>query len=143
MIIIIDSNIIIAAIIKDATTRKIITDLCPDIYFPEAMVKEIKKYKEIIKKKVGLNEEEFGEVLERLFKYIRIIPNETLMNHKEEAKEIMESIDVADSLLIAAALSFKTAIIWSNDLHLKQQTRSWPSMSRAQDRSMVYLQLED
>ncbi len=123
MIIILDSNVIIAALIKDSITRKIIIDLHPHIYFPEEMSKEIKKYKDIIKKKAKINEQQFLEAYQKLFKYIKTVPNDDILKYKEKAQRIMQEIDPKDHLLIAASFCFPDSVIWSNDPHLKMQTK--------------------
>ena len=122
MPIIIDSNIIIAALIKDSTTRKLIIDLYPDVYFQEEMLKEINKHKNIIKKKARIDEQEFGDIFHNLFRYIKILPNEKIIENKEKAMGIMQGIDPEDYLLLAAAFCFDNAVIWSDDPHLKKQT---------------------
>ncbi|MBS3068486.1 PIN domain-containing protein [Candidatus Micrarchaeota archaeon] len=123
MIIIIDSNVTIAALIKDSITRKIIVDLYPHAYYPEAMASEIEKYKGTIREKANITEHEFYGAYQKLFKYIKIIPDEEIIKHKNEAKRMMKDIDSADHLLLAAAFYFKDVCIWSNDPHLKQQNK--------------------
>lgn len=123
MKIIVDSNIIIAALIRDSITRKLIIDLSPDLYFPKAMLDEIKKYKSMIMEKTGLSEDSYILLFEKLFKYIRIVPDEHLVANKLPAQKIMGEIDPKDSLLIACAFSFEESVIWSNDPHLKKQKK--------------------
>lgn len=121
MAIIIDSNIVIAAIISNSLNRKIILYLYPDIYFPQAMLEEIEKYKEIIKKKANMDEQKYRETFEKIFKYVKIISNEEIIKYKLKAEKIMEKIDPKDHLLIAASFALGNCTIWSNDPHLKEQ----------------------
>ncbi len=68
-----------------------------------------------------MNLEEYTQVMAILFKYVKIIPSEEINKHLKEARNIMEKIDAEDVVFIAAALSFNSAWIWSNDKHFDRQ----------------------
>ena len=121
MIIITDVNIILSALIKNSSIRKIITTFEQDFCFPEISLHKIRKYKELILEKSGLSEEEFQVLFNKLFTFIRIIPNEELKQYWDEARTIMEHIDPEDVTCIAAALSQGDALIWSEDKHFDHQ----------------------
>lgn len=59
MKLIIDSNVLISALIKDSTTRKILTKFGLIFYYPEISLGEIEKYKSLILEKSNLTEEEY------------------------------------------------------------------------------------
>ena len=124
MKIVIDSNILFAALIKESTTRWIILFLEADFYFPEPLFEEVKKYKKLIEEKSGLNEAEFSQNLKKILEYVSIIPTEDLQKYLEEATKIMEKIDPKDSVVLAAALSVKDCIIWSSDKDLTGQVKA-------------------
>lgn len=121
MKIIVDVNIILSALIRDSTTRKIIIRSGQDFCFPEISLHKIRKYKELILEKSGLNEKEFQVILTTLFHFIRVIPTEELMPYFGEAKRIMEPIDPEDTPFIALALSQEDSVIWSDDKHFDKQ----------------------
>ncbi len=123
MIIIIDVNVFLSALIKDSTTREIILTYEQEFCFPEKSLQKIRKYKPLIQKKSGLSDLDFLKLFHSLLKVIRIIPNEKLLDYWDEAKEIMEHIDPEDVVFIAAALSQDDAIIWSNDSHFEKQNK--------------------
>ena len=79
MIIIIDVNILLSALIKNSTTREIIIKSGQDFRFPEISLHKIRKYKDLILEKSGLSESEFLIIFNNLFKFIRIIPTEELL----------------------------------------------------------------
>ncbi len=58
-----------------------------------------------------------------LLKFIRIIPDEELLEYWDESKQIMEHIDPEDVTFIAAALSQENAVIWSDDRHFEKQDK--------------------
>ena len=121
MIIVIDVNVLLSALIKDSTTREIIVKSGQDFYFPELSLNKIRKYKELILKKSGLSELEFLVILHNLLRFVRIIPIEEILKNRDKAKEIMEYIDPEDVIFIAAALNYNDAIIWSDDKHFDKQ----------------------
>ena len=123
MIIIIDVNVFLSALIKDSTTRELILTSGQEFYFPERSLQKIRKYKQLIQQKSELSDLDFLKLFHSLLKFLRIIPDEELLSKWEEAMEIMEHIDPEDVTFIAAALSQDDAIIWSNDQHFQKQDR--------------------
>jgi len=123
MIIILDSNIFISALIKDSTTRKLITKSKEPLVIPEYFFQEVRKHEKDILSKSGLKEEDYHRLLYKLLQYILIIPNEIISPFKKEALEIVKDIDIDDALFVACALAFPNSIIWSDDKKLKEQNK--------------------
>ncbi|MEK6856064.1 MAG: PIN domain-containing protein [Nanoarchaeota archaeon] len=117
----IDSNILISAIIKEGKIREIITNFKLNLILPEFGLNEIYNHKDELMKKSSLDNYEFDVLILRLMKYIRLIPNELLIQYKNKAEEIMKDIDLDDKIFIAVALAFNCPI-WSDDKHFKKQT---------------------
>ena len=120
MILIIDVNPFLAALIRDSTCRRIMVNTNWELCFPEVALHKIRKYKGYILKKSGLSELEYLVILHTLLQCVRIIPTEEIMPYWSEAKKIMEHIDPEDVTFIAAALSQK-APIWSDDRDFERQ----------------------
>ena len=72
MKIIIDTNIIISALIKDNLTRKLILNRKFEFLTPSFTLSEINKHKEEICKKAKINSKQFYILLEKLFHYVPI-----------------------------------------------------------------------
>ena len=123
MKIILDVNVILSALIRDSTTKKIILNSQFEFHFPEPSLEKIRKYKGYILEKSGLSEEEFKDLMAILFKYIRIVPTEEIEKNWQEAKKIMENIDPEDVVFIATALSINDSVIWSDDRHFEKQDK--------------------
>ena len=121
MNIIIDVNIILSALLKDSTSRKIILQASAKFYFPEDSLQKIRKYQEYILEKSQLGQEDFHFLLAGLFQPIHILTHEQIMENWEEAKNIMEKIDEEDVIFIAAAIYIKDSFIWSEDKHFEKQ----------------------
>ena len=123
MKVILDVNVILSALIRDSTTRKIILNSDFDFYFPESSLHKIRKYKDYILEKSGLTEEEYGKLMATLFKYIRLVPTEEIEKNWNKAKKIMGHIDEEDVVFIATALSISDSVIWSDDGHFEKQDK--------------------
>ncbi len=122
MKLILDTNIIISALIRDSITRRLIISMNIPLYYPEAGLREIFSHKKLILQKSGLNEKNFNIIMNRLFNYINIIPDKRMEKHIGKAKKIMKPIDSKDAIFLAAALSYEDAIIWSDDKDFEKQT---------------------
>src|SRR3989338_593398 len=123
MNIIIDVNVFLSALIRDSTTRELILTYDQEFYFPEKSLQKIRKYRKYVQKKSGLSDLDFLKLFYTLLKFIKIIPNEELLDHWDEAKRVMEHIDPEDVTFIAAALSQEDAVIWSDDRHFEKQDK--------------------
>lgn len=123
MHIVLDTNILFSALIKDSTTRKLILEYDGIFLFPEYIFEEAEKHKEEILRKSEMDTDDFNELLALILKKVTIIPYEVLEPYRQEAYNIIKDIDVNDTLFIACALAYKESIIWSNDSQLKKQSR--------------------
>ncbi len=123
MKLIVDTNRIIAALIKDSISRKIL--LFDKLEFATINIakEEIEKYKQYIKEKSHLTDEQLENLLFSLFNKIQIIDDNIIQNNMEKAKQIMDEIDTNDAPFIAAALCIENNGIWSDDRHFEQQDK--------------------
>ena len=120
MKIVIDSNVLFSALIKDALTRRLILEYEDEFLFPQYIFEEMQKHKKRLLKKSKMNEEEFSELLDIILRKVIIIPTEHLKTKEKEAKDLAQDIDPDDALFFATALTHN-AIIWSDDKALKKQ----------------------
>lgn len=123
MKIIIDSNVLLSALIRDSTTRKILVNSNWQFYYPEMSFHEIRKYKELVINKSGMTEEEYSTLLSKLLEYINLIPDEKIIENLNQAKNIMLKIDPDDVAFISACLSVKESVIWSDDSDFEKQDK--------------------
>lgn len=115
---IVDANIVISALIsEEGKTRDLIFLTKFSLFAPEFLSKEIEKYRELIIKKSGLNEESFEVAKSLIFSKINLIPSSEFEKFLPKAKEICP--DESDEEYFALALS-KNLPLWSNDKKLKQ-----------------------
>ncbi|MFH1751834.1 MAG: PIN domain-containing protein [archaeon] len=130
MKLIVDTNRIIAALIKDSYCRRIILSEKIELFTLGFGVSEVKKYTNYILKKTKLQETEFNELMNTLLAKMTVF-EETDISKKNyfKAKEIMEKIDENDVPFIALALEIENDGIWSDDKHFTEQkkVKVWPT----------------
>ena len=121
MKIIVDTNCIVSALIKDALSRKIINDVPADFITIQLTGQELQKYEQEILTKSGVTKGELNILLNHLMRRISVVDDEVVQSRMEDAKKIMDHIDPGDTPFIAAALATNAAI-WSDDKHFEKQT---------------------
>jgi predicted nucleic acid-binding protein len=127
MKLVLDSNILFSAILKNSTTRNILVSEEFELFLSEYALLEIDNHRQFLLDKTKLSESAFTTTLNMLLERTKIIADETLVPYLERAGEIMKGIDLDDAPFIALALSFPNDGIWSNDKDLRRQTtiRAW------------------
>ena len=120
MNLIVDTNIIISALLKNGISRKLIVDAPFNLLLPEYALKEIKKYEKYILKKSKISKEELNFLIRTLLKYFKIVPINFPREIINYSKKIMDCIDKKDSIFIATAL-FYNSNLWSDDKHFQMQ----------------------
>lgn len=119
MKIVIDTNKVIAALIKDGIARKIISSVNFKFITPDHTISEILKHRDEIREKANINHEEFGILLSLIFEKIEVISEEYYKDFIEESKKLISDID--DVPFIALCLATNSSGIWSDDKHFQEQ----------------------
>ncbi|MDO8428350.1 MAG: PIN domain-containing protein [Candidatus Diapherotrites archaeon] len=120
MYIVIDTNIVIAALIKDSKAREVLMNENFDFISPDFVLDEIHKYESYIREKSDLSKEAFETLMTLLFENIKLIPEEEYASSKERAKEIMAE-DIKDVPFVAVYFALNCDGIWTNDLDYKNK----------------------
>ena len=123
MNIIIDSNVLFSALIKNSWTRTTILNYNGFFLFPDFIFDEINKHKAELIKKSGMKKREFETLLNIIIEKVIIIPSTAFYPFQKKAMNIVKEIDPDDVIFIACALAFPDAIIWSDDKQLKNQNK--------------------
>ncbi|HLD41431.1 MAG TPA: putative toxin-antitoxin system toxin component, PIN family [archaeon] len=121
MKVIIDTNIIISALIKDSITRKIIVESGWEFYYPEVSLHELRENKTEILEKSGLEETEYLKLASKILSYMNLLSDEQIAVNLNQAKKELGKIDPDDIPFLAAALSIPDSFIWSHDSDLEKQ----------------------
>lgn len=122
MKIVIDANRIIAALVKQSTTRDILFDEAFEFVTPDHSLSEIDEHREELQQKAKLTKEEFDVLLALLFERITILPKSAYADFTDECKEAIEDAD--DVPYLAACLASKSLGIWSHDPHVLKQKKA-------------------
>ncbi|MFH1722769.1 MAG: PIN domain-containing protein [Candidatus Altiarchaeota archaeon] len=120
---VVDTNIIISALIKDSVARAILVHPAFTFLLPDYSIREIKRYVQFLEKKTGLNKEELLGLLDGLLENVVVFGFEDYRGNYGRAEDIMKGIDLDDAPFIALALSKPNQGIWTNDKHLHKQTK--------------------
>ena len=119
MRLVIDTGILISALLKDSVTREILLLSSVEFLLPEYALEELEAHKNNISKRSGLCEEEIDIVLSLLLENITIIPSSEIKPAVLEASKLIGDIDPNDVPFVALVLSVKSNGIWSNDKHFE------------------------
>lgn len=120
MRLIIDTNSIIAALVKDSTSRKIVLNPKFKFYCTEHVFKEIEEHFEEITKKTK-NVEKTKELLELIKKSLSTIDEGLVVEHISKADKLIR--DKEDIPLIALALAIPNQGIWTSDKDFLEQQK--------------------
>ena len=123
MILIVDTNRIIAGLMKDSITREILLNTNFEFYIPEYLLLEIEKHKELILKKSGLSESRFQLIFDLLKENINVVSMSKIIDYIDEAEEIIGDIDPNDIPFIALALAIQNEGIWTEDKDFRKQSK--------------------
>ncbi|MBI4148977.1 hypothetical protein HY491_00880 [Candidatus Woesearchaeota archaeon] len=122
MKIVVDSNRVIASLLKDGITREILYDRSYECIAPEFMKEEIVKYKQVLINEGKITAKEFDTVLSLLFERITLIPREEYVAHLKKLEN--EISDAKDIPYLACCLAAKAEGIWSHDPHFLEQDKA-------------------
>jgi len=119
---VVDANIIFAALIKNSTTRSIILKNELSLYVPEFFFEELKYRQDLLLMKSGLSQESLNELINKLILTadIKTIQSREFKQYLNRAIKI--SPDKKDIQYFALAIKLKCSI-WSNDKDLKKQNK--------------------
>jgi len=117
MRLVVDANILFAALIKEGSTAELLISDKLQLFAPEFLFSEFTKYEELILKKTHRSNEEFNEFLELLKEQITIVPKKEITPFIDKAEKI--SPDPKDTVYLALAFALKSNV-WSNDKKLKE-----------------------
>jgi predicted nucleic acid-binding protein len=120
MIVVIDTNILFSALIRDSTVRKLILDYEDAFLIPYYIFEELLIHRDQILTKSGIGKAEFDDLLMELLSKVSIVTYEELIDCSEAAIALTNGIDLKDAPFVACALAFPGSVIWSDDKALKR-----------------------
>ena len=122
MKLIVDTNRILAALIKNGLSRKIVTSGSFELYAPNYVLDEVMRHIDYVFKKSGISRSEIKKFLLLFMENLTIINDAEIKVHIEEARKIIGHIDINDAPILACALAIKCGI-WTEDKHFEKQNK--------------------
>lgn len=121
MRLVVDTNIIVAGLIKDAITRQLLIHPDLELFTPEFTLMEIRKHKNLLHNKSKLGKEDFSILFEGIISRITVVPIKDFKSYISKAADILKKLDIYDIPFLALAMSFDNDGIWSHDRDLERQ----------------------
>lgn len=120
MKLVVDTNVLLSALIADSVTRTLLGAVDDPLVTPVGLKRELCRHGELVREKSGLSETELEELTNRLLGHVEFVPDSELEAFREEAAEELADVDPDDVIFLAAALAVDGGI-WSDDRHLREQ----------------------
>jgi predicted nucleic acid-binding protein len=120
MNVVIDTNVVVSALISNSATRELMRDMNDTLVAPTRLEDEIDAHRDLIGDKSGLDESAVDESFARLFEHVVVVPDADLEPHREPAFDALGTIDPDDVIFLATALAVDGAI-WSDDSDFRKQ----------------------
>jgi predicted nucleic acid-binding protein len=121
MKLVIDTNRIMAGLLRDSISRKIILHDSFSFYAPDYIETELSKHRPYLMKKAKIPEPDFDLLIHTLLDRIILVPFEDFEHEYDRAMRIMETIDENDSPFLAVGLALGIGSIWTEDRHFLRQ----------------------
>lgn len=118
MRLVVDSNIVFSALVRDSVTRQLLFHPLLELFAPALLFEELQKHKEEIQQKAGLSYEDFERSVRAFKQFIRILPVYAYLSHVQLASSVVD--DPGDFVFAAAALFLAEhggCGLWTNDKH--------------------------
>lgn len=121
MRLVIDANILLAALLKEATTRELLFEENLEFFAPECLLSEIKRTLKNprVRRRIPLNDKDLFELTSAIFSRITFFPEKTFLSFIR--RSILLVTHIEDAPYIALSLALKIPL-WSNDSVLKGQS---------------------
>lgn len=106
MILVVDANIVIAALIKNNKTREILLSGKFKFLAPDFVKEETFKYLEYVTQKSGMEKDDLSLLVTLVFQEIQTIPKGDYEPEPKKAEELMKE-DIKDAPYVACYLALK------------------------------------
>ena len=122
MRLIVDTSVIISALIKDSLARRLLRHIPAELLTIPHSAQELENHKRELIEKLSVSKVEFDKIVENLMDRLIMLNDQVVLEKMKEARKIMDHIDPFDTPFISAALAVN-ADIWSNDTHFEKQNK--------------------
>lgn len=120
MRLVIDANILVAALLKDATTREILLEENIEFFAPECLLLEIRSLlkNSKVRRRIKLSDKDLDELTSAIFNKIRFFPERQFLSSIKKSIPLVTHIEDAPYIALCLCLGLP---LWTNDAALKEQ----------------------
>jgi predicted nucleic acid-binding protein len=122
MFLVIDTNVVLSALVKASATRRILFHPDLELVSPNYLLEEMNEHEEEIIDRIDLDPEIYQRIKDLILSRIEMISHDKYMDFYPNAETLMKDIDPDDSAFIAVSLALECDGIWSNDKALHRQS---------------------
>lgn len=115
MKLVLDSNVLFAAMLRDSTTRRLLVDPPVDLVTPTALFIEIQSHRDQILRRSGLDADAFEALLRLLTEDVQAIAPTEYESHMAAAGAAIGAADPGDVPFLAVALALDSDGIWTQN----------------------------
>ncbi len=120
MELVVDTNILLAGVLKPGITQKLLLSEELVLLAPDHCQQEVEKYSDEFAKRMGKSRKEFNSSMALIFSEVRVLPEQEYKYLKKHAMELLGGNEDWPFMALAMA---KQAPIWSNDKAFKKQSK--------------------
>ena len=118
MKLVVDTNVVVSAMVRDSVTRRLLFHPALELFSPPHLFEELEEHKAEIMQKSGFTEIEFSDFISALAKIVFMVSEEAYKKHMRDVAEVIadpNDLQFAASAIVVNSLS--PCGIWSNDPH--------------------------
>ena len=115
----VDSNIVIAGLLKDGITRSLLMEAPIELVSPEHMLAELRKHRPVIARRAGLSEAEFDLLFALITERVSVVEADVYASRLGGARDLMDERDPGDVPFLALALASACGIWTYNEKHFQ------------------------
>jgi predicted nucleic acid-binding protein len=119
MKLVVDSNILIASLLKDGITRSLLMEAAIEFLSPEHMLAEIRKHRPTIAKRAGLSQAEFDLLYALISERISVVEADSYKDCMAAANQQIGHRDSGDAPFLALALAAGCGLWTYNEKHFE------------------------
>ena len=121
MRLVIDTNRVMAGLLKDSVSRRIILHDSFSFFAPDYIGTELLKHRPYLMKKAKITVQEFDDIMDTLLEQVILVPFEDFEPEYGNAMQVMEPVDENDAPFLAVGLALGIGRIWTEDRHFLKQ----------------------
>lgn len=121
MKIVVDANIIIAALAKESITRELLLYPLLKYYSPDFALLELEKHKDEVITKMHAGKASYAKTIRLILSNVSLVSKMSYTKEIAKAAKVIGSIDKDDIPYVALSLRLKAHGIWTYDSDFKKQ----------------------